>query len=145
MWSVTVHNMGPDSMLEDETLASFYEHPEYKHDATIALEMAKRAGLKSANLTGMRAPNPYGGDEVVDISIRGMASAPDFANEMGTLVREPAPDSLSQKHFRAEEYLENNQCQHDLTPVNDDVGHMACKLCVIHIQNGLLHLQKDCA
>lgn len=143
MWSVTIHGL-EFYTFEEETLQAFYEHPEYQHDANIALEMAKRAGLKSATLTGMRAPNPYGGDEVVDISIRGMAKAPDFQAAMSEIIKEPAYDSLSLMHYRAEEYMQNNKCNHDLTPVNDETGHMACKLCVIHIQNGLLHLQEDC-
>lgn len=145
MWSVTVRNL-TFYEFDVNTLKSFYEHPEYEHDAAIALEMAKRAGLKSANLTGMRAPNPYGGDEVVDISIRGMATAPDFDSEMGKLVKEPAEDSLSRKHFRAEEFLAASPCNHDLTLVNvEDTSHMRCVNCEVHLQHGLLHLQEDCA
>lgn len=58
------------------------QHIAYPGDMILALEMAKRAHMKTAVLTGMRTPNPYGQDEVVDISVRGMLEATDFYTEM---------------------------------------------------------------
>lgn len=54
------------------------QHLEYPADMELALNVAKKARLSSAVLTGGRTPNPYGDDEVVDISIRGMAKAVSF-------------------------------------------------------------------
>ena len=54
------------------------QHPKYADDLGLALALAKAAGLKSCVLTGMRTPSPYGGDEVVDISVRGMTEATDY-------------------------------------------------------------------
>ena len=58
------------------------QHIKYPQDMSLALEIAKRAGFKSAVLTGARTPNPYGGDEVIDISVRGTVVATDFNTMM---------------------------------------------------------------
>src|SRR5713226_9108420 len=72
-WSVTINNIpeykGFDSDVIERMLT---QHIAYPGDMQLALNLARQVGLKSCVLTGMHTPNPYGGDEVVDISIRGM-------------------------------------------------------------------------
>lgn len=82
-WSVTINNLKdfkhfPQKVIED----MMTQHIQYPKDMYIALELAKKSNLSSCVLTGMRTPNPYGGDEVVDISVRGHVEALDFQQEM---------------------------------------------------------------
>lgn len=82
-WSFTINDLQPDSAIPVETVEYMMtQHIAYVNDMTLALEMGKRAGLKSATFTGCRTPNPYGGDEVVDISVRGHVNATDFNAEI---------------------------------------------------------------
>lgn len=96
-WSVTIndleHFVDFDTQLIEDMMT---QHIKYPRDMRRALEMARRTGLASCVLTGMRTPNPYGGDEVVDISIRGHMEALDFQAEMKRIMRagpdEPTPE-----------------------------------------------------
>jgi hypothetical protein len=82
-WSVTFNDLDNTSQIPPETVEwMMTQHIKYPHDMELALNLAKKAGLKSAVITGARTPNPYGGDEVVDISVRGMVIATDFQSVM---------------------------------------------------------------
>lgn len=63
------------------------QHPEYLSDMIGAFELAKKVGLNSGTITGMRTPSPYGDDEVVDVSVRGVMKAKDFNAEMQRMLR----------------------------------------------------------
>lgn len=58
------------------------QHIKYPTDMQLALETARAAGLRSGVITGCRTPNPSGGLEVIDISIRGLVEPADFNSEM---------------------------------------------------------------
>jgi hypothetical protein len=88
-WSFTINDPPgvaefelPEALLADMSRA----HALYPLDMAIALDMAKRAGLRTATCTGMRTPSPYNSDEVVDISIRGMLIARKFNEAMRKVV-----------------------------------------------------------
>lgn len=86
-WSLTFNYLDnttqiPANILED----MMTQHIMYPKDMSLALEVAKRAGLKTAVITGCRTPNPYGGDEVIDISVRGMVMATDFQSVMKEII-----------------------------------------------------------
>lgn len=72
----------PDAVLED----MLTQHPKYGDDMYAALELAKDRGFTTVVLTGMRTVSPYGGDEVVDISVRGMMKATDFQGTMKEII-----------------------------------------------------------
>ena len=55
---------------------------------------SRKGAVYAAVLTGMRQPNPYGGDEVIDISVKGMAEAIDFQSEMKRILQH-GPDQPS--------------------------------------------------
>lgn len=88
-WSVTVNNLREiDTLNLPEVTYNFIasQHAEYISDLGRAFDMAKAMGLASATLTGFRTPNPYGGPEVIDISVRGFAEAPDFNAEVKRII-----------------------------------------------------------
>lgn len=87
-WSITINNLPEFEGLPPEVVEQMItQHIAYPGDMQIALTAARRAGFKSCVLTGGRTPNPYGGDEVVDISIRGMLEATDFQKEMNKILK----------------------------------------------------------
>lgn len=97
-WSVTFNDLRErDSPSLPEATLEYLgsQHPEYLNDLAKAFALAKELDLASAVLTGMRTPNPYGGDEVLDISVRGMIAAPDFNAEMKRIVQ-AGPDDNAQ-------------------------------------------------
>lgn len=149
-WSITIHNLSDytDEALSVDGVMLTDEHPEYDHDMHLALEMAKRAGLQSAVLTGMRAPNPYADDEVVDISIRGMVKAANFTEAMkGIVSHGPAANSAAVLHQQASEFLKLHPCPgHNFQPI-DNIGckecgdtQWVCPNCGVHLLHGLLHV-----
>ncbi len=89
-WSITVNNVSLDSYREvftQDVIDQFGSHnPEYVHDLNLALEMAVRAGLKSATLSGGRTPTPGSDDEVVVITITGFGKAVDFNDSMRQVI-----------------------------------------------------------
>jgi len=103
-WSATFNNLreieSPNlSEVEAEYMGS--QHPEYLHDFAKAFALAKELNLASAVLTGMRTPNPFGEDEVVDVSIRGFAYAEDFQGEMRRIILSgPDPGNTADDHVR---------------------------------------------
>lgn len=94
-WSITINNLPEFKGFSAEVIEQMMtQHIAYPHDMKTALEMARKTGLKSAVLTGMRQPNPNGGDEVIDISVRGMAEAIDFNAAMRSII-EHGPDEAT--------------------------------------------------
>jgi hypothetical protein len=98
-WSFTVNGSVQEFVLPValvERMATV--HIMYPYDMQLALGMAKNAGLKSATCTGIRTPNPYGGAEVIDISVRGTVDAVDFNEMIKSLIasgpEEGSPGSL---------------------------------------------------
>jgi hypothetical protein len=83
-WSVTINNLTPETELPPELVEGMLtQHILYGQDMHVALKAAKRAGFKSCTLAGGRTPSPLpGGDEVVDISIRGFVKATDYRGEV---------------------------------------------------------------
>ncbi len=82
-WSITIENLkdykGFDAAVYERLVS---QHPGYALDMNLALELARKAGFESANLSGCRTPNPYGTNEVTDISVRGMTTAKDYTAEI---------------------------------------------------------------
>lgn len=78
-WSVTINDLstypGFDTAVIEQMLT---QHPDYPADMGLALGIARKMGLASCVLTGFRTANPYGDDEVVDVSVRGKVRATDF-------------------------------------------------------------------
>lgn len=78
-WSVTYNKIDRDTVLPVDVVEMMMtQHIMYPADMQNALDLAKKAGLQSGVLTGMRTPNPAGGPEVIDISIRGFVEPADF-------------------------------------------------------------------
>jgi hypothetical protein len=99
-WSVTVDNLQDIRELPEAVYDKLSkDNPLYLTDATGAFRLAKDAGLVSVTLAGGRTPNPYGGAEVVVISITGFDSdkigravPKDFMQKMRETVMAPDED-----------------------------------------------------
>jgi hypothetical protein len=129
-WSVTVNNIPDyeDFPIEQEEFFTSL-HPSYARDAVYALTIAKTIGLKSATLSGSRTPNPYGGDEIVVVSIMGTPIYNDFIQEMKEIIRAgPGPESDLARHFEALARLRANPCSHVFQPVGNVKQCLACKV-----------------
>jgi len=150
MWSITVNDLDAidTQAVKDAAKSVTGIHPEYEHDLLLALEFARRAGLSSATLAGVRAPNPYADDEVVDISIRGMVKSHDFVASMGEIVGNgPARDSMSVLNERASAVVTQMQCAHNFEvrtgcELFEDCDAV-CTLCGVHLYCGLLHFPSE--
>lgn len=89
-WSVIVHDLQNYKNFSESIIETLVAtNPAYPFDAQLALIVAKEAGLASATLAGSRTPNPYGGDEVVDIAVHGFAQHRDLADFMKAVVVQP--------------------------------------------------------
>jgi len=146
-WSVTVNNVPQYEKLEVETEEFFAsQHPSYPRDAGAALVLAKLAGLKSATLCGARTPNPYGGDEIVDISVRGTPVYQDFLSEMQEIIRQ-GPDAGSDiaRHYAALAILRARPCAHIFESVdyNDHSGLQRCQGCGVYLNGTMLYFAED--
>lgn len=87
-WTVTINNLQKDTRISQETIEYYVTHHiKYPGDMLAALKLAKNAGLASCVLTGARTPNPSGGDEVIDISVRGLTQSPNYADEIKRIIR----------------------------------------------------------
>lgn len=88
-WSVTFDNLTDDTEIPHEHVEKMItQHILYGKDMQIALKAAKRAGFKSCTISGGRTPSPLpGGDEVVDISLRGFMNATDYNEEVKRILR----------------------------------------------------------
>lgn len=107
-WSVTVNDLDQINELPHEIYAKVAEdNPLYAQDLGIALIAAMKAGLVSATLAGGRTPSPYGGPDVVTISVHGFDSRKeghaveksgqriDYIDEVLKILGYPDPDEES--------------------------------------------------
>lgn len=111
-WSITINGLQEtdESVIPGSAIEQFLtQHPKYAEDCYAAYRLAKSAGLGSAVLTGGRTPNPYGDDEVVDISVRGVVRASDYNAEMQRIIRAgPQPSqAIPPDYEQALAYLVN--------------------------------------
>lgn len=139
-WSVTVNDIDSyqDFPLE---LQEFFvsQHPSYPRDATTALAMAKLLGLKSATLTGMRTPNPYGGDEIVDVSVRGTPLYQDFLHEMREIIAAGIDnESDLARHWAALAQLRQRPCSHVFAEAAAGVNVKICQGCGVYMNGTML-------
>lgn len=99
-WSITVDNLHEhwDKVFEENTIAYFISHnPEYFDDLCAAVELARSLGLGSATLAGGRTPTPGSDDEVVVVSVTGLAKGKNF-NEMIKRVVASGADAIAIAH-----------------------------------------------
>jgi hypothetical protein len=141
-WSVTVNNLEEYEGFPIETQEFFASnHPSYPRDAANALAIAKQLGLRSATLSGCRTPNPYGGDEIVDVSVRGTPIYIDFLREMREIIATgPSKDSTIARHYAALAVLRGNPCSHVFEPLPG--GLKQCLACKVFL-NGTMFFFKD--
>jgi hypothetical protein len=117
------------------------QHASYPRDAAEALALAKAIGLRSATLTGMRTPNPYGGDEIVDISVRGTPLYQDFLSEMREVITSgPDEGSAMARHFAALAILRARPCAHIFEPNGD--GREKCAGCGVYLSGTTLSFEE---
>jgi hypothetical protein len=142
-WSVTVNDVdGYEELSLDlqEYFAS--QHPGYVRDAMAALALAKAVGLRSATLSGGRTPNPYGGDEIADISIRGTPIYKDFLLEMREIIASgPGPESDMARHFSALAQLRQRPCAHIFGELPD--GIKQCQGCGVFLNGTMLYFGEE--
>lgn len=94
-WSVTINNLQEYEGFSTEVIEQMLtQNPQYPADMEIALDAARRSGISSGVLSGGRTPNPYGDDEVVNISIQGMGKAVDFNTAMRRII-DSGPDQAA--------------------------------------------------
>lgn len=114
-WSFTVNgNIDTFTLPVDLIEYMLTQHVEYASDMGYALDLAKRIGLKSATCTGYRTPNPYGGPEVVQISVMGAKEPVDFNDLIRSLI------------------ASGPECQH-LNVMADQHGLWVCETCGQHV------------
>lgn len=70
------------------------QHLGYPADMLLALRIAKAAGFRTCVCTGFRTPNPYGGDETAEITVRGTAMPVDYIEMTRRLIAE-GPDEVA--------------------------------------------------
>jgi hypothetical protein len=142
-WSVTVNDIQTRESLPLETVELFSSlHPSYPRDAQAALVMARALGLTSATLSGGRTPNPYGGDEIADVSVRGTPVYKDFLSEMREIIASgPGEESDLARHYAALAVLRGNPCSH----VFEDVGSgvRRCLACRVFLNGTMFYFEDD--
>jgi len=138
-WCVTVNNIPEYTEFPVETQEFFAGiHPSYPRDAIQALALAKLCGLKSATLSGCRTPNPYGGDEIVDVSVRGTPIYNDFLSEMREIIATgPGAESALAKHYAALAILRGNPCSHVFDNLPD--GTKRCLACQVYLSGTMFY------
>lgn len=86
-YSLTINNVqtypGFDEKLIEDMLRT---NPRYPEMMNAGVMTAVHLGMASAVITVMATPNPYGDDEVVDISVRGMMSGVSFQDAMKKII-----------------------------------------------------------
>lgn len=143
-WSVTVNNLQEYERFPldiQEQLAS--QHDQYPRDADAALILAKMTGLRSATLCGGRTPNPYGGDDIVDISIRGTSLYQDFLSEMREIIA-AGPDETSDlnRHYLALARLRARPCSH-VFDVYNGTNVKRCADCGVFMNGTMLYFEDE--
>lgn len=143
-WSIVVHDLPEFEGFEFETEEYFASHnASYPRDAQVALEMARKAGLKSATLSGGRTPNPYGGDEIVDISVRGTPRYKNFLSEMREIIAGgPGPESVLARHYAALARLRERPCLHEIDDAGSD-GIRRCQRCGLCMKGMMAYFEDD--
>lgn len=144
-WSITVNNIQDFEGFDLDTQEYFAsQHASYPRDANDALILARMLGLRSATLCGARTPNPYGGDEIVDVSVRGTPIYQDFLAEMQEIIGQ-GPDAGSDiaRHYSALARLRKHPCAHmfyddSLTDVD---GRKQCQGCGVILNGTLLYFE----
>lgn len=135
-WSVTINDVPGTERFDLDLQEHFASlHPAYPRDMDAALAFAKAVGLKSATLTGMRTPNPYGGDEIVDISVRGFPTSNDFIAEMREIIKERGEETPAARHYQALAILRSNPHPHIWNDSKE------CVICGVHTEGGLLEFR----
>lgn len=142
-WNIVVNDVPEYLEFPLETEEFFTSlHPSYARDAMYALTIAKLLGLKSASLSGCRTPNPYGGDEIVDVSIRGTPIYKDFLAEMREIIAAgPGQESILARHFAALAKLRANPCSHIFNETDD--GRKKCLACNVFLNGTALYFEDD--
>lgn len=144
-WSVTVNNIQDFEGFDLDTLEFFAsQHASYPRDAMYALTIAHMLGLKSATLSGGRTPNPYGGDEIVDVSVRGTPLYQDFLSEMREIIGSgPGPESAMARHFAALAKLRERPCSHIFENAlsDDDPRLQRCAGCGVFLNGTMLYFE----
>ena len=143
MWNVTVNDLQSFEKFTLDTEEQFAnQNAAYPRDAAQALALARAVGLKSATLSGGRTPNPYGGDEVVVISVSGSPAHADFLSEMrGIIASGPDKGSDLAKHYAALARLREHPCPH-IWGMPDDDGRRHCVPCGV-VLNGTMFYYED--
>jgi hypothetical protein len=143
-WSVTVNNLQEYDGFDLETqqlIAS--QHAAYVRDADLALALARAAGLMSATLSGGRTPNPYTGDEITDISVRGTTGSSDFLSEMRDIITSgPGEGSPVARHYAALARLRAQPCSH-VFAATDVPGVVRCVPCGVFLNGNMLYFEED--
>lgn len=150
-WSVEVDDIQTRDRLPTEVEEYFAsQHPSYPRDAQAALDLARAVGLKSGMLSGGRTPNPYGGDEIVDISVRGTPVYKDFLSEMREIIAQgPGPDSVVARHWAALARLRAHPCSHIFTivdmPSNSEPEQWLrqCAGCGVYLNGTLFYFEDE--
>lgn len=139
-WSITVDNLQSYPNFPPDIQEQFAsQHPSYPRDADEALVMAKLLGLKSATLCGGRTPNPYTGEDIVDVSVRGTPSNSDFLSEMKAIIESgPDEESYTFKHYYALAKLRANPHSH----IWNDDGNQ-CVICGVKTNGSVLYFEDD--
>ena len=142
-WAVTVNDIENYEGFPLDLQEFFVsQHASYPRDATLALTVAKLAGLRSATLSGMRTPNPYGGDEIVDISVRGTPLYKDFLLEMREIIASGIDeDSALARHWAALARLRQRPCAHvffDIDPATKE-----CQGCHVRMSGTMLFFEEE--
>jgi len=140
-WSVTVNNLPEYEDFPLDTQEFFASlHPSYPRDAATALTLAKQCGLRSATLSGCRTPNPYGGDEIVDISVRGTPVYNDFLLEMREVIAAgPGAESALARHHAALAILRANPCSHAFEQLSG--GLKQCLACKVYLSGTMFYFE----
>lgn len=150
-WNITVNNIPEFDSFDLETQEFFAsQHASYPRDANDALLMARMLGLRSATLCGARTPNPYGGDEIVDVSVRGTPIYQDFLSEMREIIAQ-GPDAGSDlaRHYAALARLRANPCSHqfEIADMPSNTGPESwmrvCQKCGVKLNGTMLYFEDE--
>jgi hypothetical protein len=78
-WSFTIDGVVQDFVLPAALVEEFLRmHAMYPQDMQLALELAVKAGFRTAVCTGFRTPSAYGGPETTGITVMGLTEPVGF-------------------------------------------------------------------
>lgn len=82
-YSLTIDNIQMYGGFDEAQISDMLRvHPRYPEMMNAGVLTAVKLGMRSAVITVISTPNPYGDDEVVDVSVRGMMKATSFQEAM---------------------------------------------------------------